>query len=121
MQDFHLVGHDRGSYVALRLTLDHPDLVRRLAVMDSVPISEHLARADARFATKWWHWFFRAEPDLPERVIMADPTAWYRSKADPKTMGAANHAELMTAGQDPGVVRAMLEDYRAGLRYRCPR
>ena len=111
----HLVGHDRGSYVALRLTLDHPDLVRRLAVMDSVPISEHLARADARFATKWWHRFFFAQPDLPERVIMADPTAWYRSKADPKTMGAANHAELMTAVQDPDVVRAMLEDYRAGL------
>ncbi|MRG58752.1 alpha/beta fold hydrolase [Agromyces sp. CFH 90414] len=110
-----LAGHDRGSYVAFRLALDHPDLVERLAVMDSIPISEHLARADARFATAWWHWFFFAQPEIPERVITADPEAWYRPKADPAKMGAANHAELMAAVRDPQTVRAMLEDYRAGL------
>jgi haloacetate dehalogenase len=36
---FAVAGHDRGSYVALRLTLDHPEAVERLAVLDSVPIS----------------------------------------------------------------------------------
>ena len=51
---FALAGHDRGSYVALRLTLDHPDAVRRLAVLDSVPISEALARCGPRFAQMWW-------------------------------------------------------------------
>lgn len=112
---FHLAGHDRGSYVALRLALDHPDAVERIALLDSIPLSEHLRRADARFATEWWHWFFFAQPDIPERVITADPTAWYAPKSDAATMGELNHAELMAAVQDPSVVRAMLEDYRAGL------
>lgn len=112
---FCLAGHDRGSYVALRLALDHPQAVERLALVDCVPISEHLRRADARFATEWWHWFFFAQPDIPERVINADPVAWYGGKADPAAMGAENHAELMDAVARPEVVRAMLEDYRAGL------
>lgn len=112
---FHLAGHDRGSYVALRLALDHPERVDRIALMDCLPISEHLRRADARFATRWWHWFFFAQPEIPERVIMADPESWYAPKADPAAMGTANHAELMSAVRNPDVVRAMLEDYRAGL------
>jgi len=110
-----LAGHDRGSYVAMRLALDHPDLVDRVALMDCIPITEHLARADARFATAWWHWFFFAQPDVPERVINADPGAWYAPKADPQSMGEENHRELMAAVRDPATVRAMLEDYRAGL------
>ena len=61
---FSVVGHDRGSYVAYRLALDHPDRVARLVVLDSVPIGEALARADARFAHAWWHWFFLAQPGM---------------------------------------------------------
>jgi haloacetate dehalogenase len=45
---FAVVGHDRGSYVAARLALDAPQAVTRLAVLDSVPIGEALARADGR-------------------------------------------------------------------------
>ncbi|WP_249351976.1 alpha/beta hydrolase [Nocardiopsis akebiae] len=41
---FALVGHDRGGYVALRLTLDHPELVSRVALIDCLPVSEHLSR-----------------------------------------------------------------------------
>lgn len=113
---FHLAGHDRGSYVALRLALDHAAAVESIVLMDSLPISEHLRRVDLRFATEWWHWFFFAQPETPERVIGADPEAWYRPKADPEAMGDQNHAELMRAVRNPSVVRAMLEDYRAGLR-----
>ncbi|MBY6540700.1 alpha/beta hydrolase [Rhodococcus sp. BP-349] len=110
---FAVVGHDRGSYVALRLSLDHPSLVTALSLLDCIPISEHLDRADSRFATRWWHWFFYARPDLPERAISADPAAWYRG--DPALMGAENHREWLAAIHDPDVVRAMLEDYRAGI------
>ena len=110
---FAVVGHDRGSYVALRLALDAPQAVRRLAVLDCVPIGEALARAGPRFATAWWHWFFFAQPDKPERAILADPQAWYGGDAD--QMGAENHADFLRAITDPETVRAMLEDYRAGL------
>ncbi len=72
---FAVVGHDRGSYVATRLALDAPDAVTRLVVLDSIPIVEALERADARFATAWWHWFFFAQPHKPERAIGADPGA----------------------------------------------
>lgn len=110
---YSVVGHDRGSYVAMRLALDHEKHVARAVLMDCIPISEHLQRADARFATQWWHWFFFAQPETPERVINADPDAWYTG--DPHVMGAENHAEWRSAMRDPDVVRAMLEDYRAGL------
>lgn len=111
-----LVGHDRGSYVALRLALDHPDRVSHLVLADCIPISEHLDRVTADFATRWWHWFFYAQPEIPERVINADPDAWYRTdQADPVAMGEENYAEWRAALHDPDVVRAMVEDYRAGL------
>jgi haloacetate dehalogenase len=110
---FAVVGHDRGCYVALRAALDHPEAVSRLVVMDGVPISEALARCDATFARAWYHWFFFAQPDKPERAIMADPEAWYRM--DPERMGEENHQELREAVHDPATVTAMLEDYRAGL------
>ena len=110
---FAVAGHDRGSYVALRMALDRPDVVRRVALLDCLPITEHLDRADATFAIRWWHWFFYAQPEIPERVITADPDAWYRGDRD--AMGAENHDEWRAAMRDPDVVRGMLEDYRAGL------
>jgi haloacetate dehalogenase len=111
---FAVVGHDRGCYVALRLALDHPEVVGQLVVMDGVPISEALARCDAKFAHDWYHWFFFAQPDKPERAIGADPDAWY-SGARPESMGVENYREFRSAIHDPATVRAMLEDYRAGL------
>jgi haloacetate dehalogenase len=115
-QRFAAVGHDRGSYVAFRLAMDHPQAVSRLAVLDSVPIGEALARADARFATAWWHWFFLAQPELPERIITADPDGWYGAGvARAGRMGEGNYADYLAAIRDPAVVRAMVEDYRAGL------
>lgn len=110
---FAVVGHDRGCYVAARLALDHPGRVSRLVVMDGVPIIEAIERCDARFARLWYHWFFFAQPDKPERAIGADPVAWYQP--DRKVMGEDNYAEVLAAIMDPRVVRAMLEDYRAGL------
>lgn len=110
---YSVVGHDRGSYVAMRLALDRPERIDRLVLLDCVPISEHLARCTAEFATDWFHWFFFAQPELPERVINADPEAWYSGDRD--SMGAENHAEWLEAIHDPATVHAMLEDYRAGL------
>jgi len=114
---FAVVGHDRGSYVAMRTAMDHPEAVTHLAVLDCIPIVEHLERADARFAAAWWHWFFFAQPDKPERAINADPDAWYGAHAPGKAevMGTENHADFLRAIHDPATVTAMLEDYRAGL------
>jgi haloacetate dehalogenase len=111
-EGFAVVGHDRGSYVAYRTALDHPERVTRLAVLDSVPILEALERADARFAEMWWHWFFFSSPHA-ERVITADPVAWYQPKL--ALMGQESYDDLVAAVSNPHTVRAMIEDYRAGL------
>ncbi len=110
---FAVAGHDRGSYVAFRLAMDHPAAVTHLIVMDAVPIIEALDRCDARFARAWWHWFFFAQPDKPERAINADPDAWYGGS--PEHMGEEAFADFRRAIRDPKVVHGMLEDYRAGL------
>ncbi|WP_433427990.1 alpha/beta fold hydrolase [Nonomuraea sp. CA-141351] len=111
---FAVAGHDRGSYVAHRLAVDHPQAVTRLAVMDGIPIGEALARTDAKFAAAWWHWFFLGQTDKPaERVINADPDAWYRATAE--QMGEEAYEDYLRAIHDPRTVHAMCEDYRAGL------
>jgi haloacetate dehalogenase len=111
---FAVVGHDRGAYVATRLALDHPRLVERLVVLDAVPIGEALARANATFAQRWWHWFFLGQTAKPaERIINADPDAWYR--IDASAMHPDAYEDLRLALHDPETVHAMCEDYRAGL------
>jgi haloacetate dehalogenase len=115
---FAVAGHDRGCYVAFRLAMDAPDHVTHLAALDGVPIGEALARADARFAAKWWHWFFLGQTGKPaEPIISADPDDWYRT-GDPERierMGSENHADWVRAVCNPETVHAMCEDYRAGL------
>ncbi|MFI6742567.1 alpha/beta fold hydrolase [Nonomuraea sp. NPDC050451] len=111
---FAVAGHDRGAYVAHRLAADHPGAVTRLIVMDGIPIGEALARADARFAAAWWHWFFLGQTAKPaERVINADPDAWYTATAE--QMGQEAYEDYHRAIHDPDTVHAMCEDYRAGL------
>ncbi|MFI6709616.1 alpha/beta hydrolase [Nonomuraea sp. NPDC050478] len=111
---FAVAGHDRGAYVAHRLAADHPDAVTHLVIMDAVPIGEALARCDAEFAARWWHWFFLGQTAKPaERVINADPDAWYGS--GPEQMGAEAYEDYRRAIHDPATVHAMCEDYRAGL------
>jgi haloacetate dehalogenase len=111
---FCAAGHDRGLYVAQRLALDHPDAVLRLCLMEGIPIGEALARCDAAFAARWYHWFFFAQTDRPaERFISADPDAWYTATAE--HMGQEAYEDYRRAIHDPCTVHAMIEDYRAGL------
>jgi haloacetate dehalogenase len=112
-EEYAAAGHDRGSGVVHRLALDHG--VSKLAVLDGVPVLEALERCDAHFAQSWWHWWFFAQTAKPaEDIISRDPLGWY--DVDPAKMGAENHADWVRAVTDPGVVRAMVEDYRAGPR-----
>ena len=110
---FAVVGHDQGAYVAFRTAMDHPAAVSRLAILDAVSILEALERCDVRFARSWWHWFFFAQADKPERAILADPLAWYGGMA--AGMGQAAFEDYLQAIRDPATVHGMIEDYRAGL------
>jgi len=96
--------------------MDHPEAVSHLVVIDGIPIGEALARCDARFATEWWHWFFLGNPAAEaDKVINADPDAWYRGDGTRQQMGDRAWEDYQRAIHDPATVRAMCEDYRAGL------
>jgi haloacetate dehalogenase len=111
---FAVAGHDRGSMVASRLPRDFPDVITHAAVLDGIPIVEHLSRITPEWALAWWHWWFFAQTEKPaERVINADPDAWYRATAE--QMGEEAFADYRRAIHDPDTVHAMVEDYRAGL------
>lgn len=112
-RQFALVGHDRGSYTAYRAALDYPDRITRLVVLDCIPILEALNRCNEKFARQWYHWFFFAQPEKPERAILADPDKWYGGQ--PETMGDEEYSEFRRAIHDPETVHGMIEDYRAGL------
>jgi haloacetate dehalogenase len=114
---FAVAGHDRGSYVAFQLAIDHPERVSALTVMGrAVPMIEALDRIDLRFASEWWHWFFLGQTTkAAEDVIAAiGVESWYRPHG-PEVMGAEAHEDLWSALRDPAVVHGMCEDYRAGL------
>ena len=120
---FAVAGHDRGGRVAYRMALDHPERVLRATVIDIVPTSEVWARADRRFAQRYWHWSFLAQPaPLPERLIAADPQAYFdlhvRLGMGLGAVEGRYAPEVIAAYRqsfdDPVSVQAICEDYRAG-------
>jgi haloacetate dehalogenase len=121
-EQFAVAGHDRGGRVAYRMALDHPDRVSAAAVLDVVPTGDVWARADAQMALGYWHWAFLAQPaPLPERLIAADPDAFFDFHVRALGLGRAPDrypAELMAGYRalldDVSTVQAICEDYRAG-------
>jgi haloacetate dehalogenase len=112
---FAVCGHDRGARLGYRLALDHPARVTRLAVLDIVPTGEVLLRADREFGLGYYHWFFLAQPaPLPERLIAADPDAYYGWQRAAKLFDAEALDEYRRFATDAETIHAMCEDYRAG-------
>lgn len=120
-EQFYVAGHDRGGRVAYRMALDHPDRVRKLAVLDIIPTGEHFARADAAFALGYFHWFFLAQPyPFPERLIAGDPDFYFerRRGLDASSIFTPEAlADYRHYWNDPATIHAMCEDYRAAATY----
>lgn len=112
---FAVAGHDRGGRCAYRLALDHPERVSKLAVLDIIPTGETFRRADMAFGLGYWHWFFLAQPaPLPERLIGADPDAYYFRDREAAWLDREALADYLRYARDPATIHAMCEDYRAG-------
>lgn len=116
---FAVVGHDRGARVGHRLALDAPERVTKLAVLDIAPTYHVFKTVNQLMATAYYHWFFLIQPyDLPERLIGADPLFylhWVLNK-----LGGGLHffapaalAEYERCFQNPAMIHASCEDYRA--------
>jgi haloacetate dehalogenase len=118
-EEFYLVGHDRGARVAHRLTLDYPDCVKKLAVLDIVPTATLYAKTDREFATAYYHWFFLIQPHpLPETLISHQSDYFLRHclQSWSKDFSAFTEdalAEYLRCFRDPATLHATCEDYRA--------
>ena len=116
---FFLCGHDRGGRVSHRLALDHPERVRKLAVLDIAPTLDMYGRTDMDFARAYYHWFHLIQPaPLPERMIAGDALPYLHTKLggwggtglsifEPQAL--ADYERCFT----PATIHTMCEDYRA--------
>lgn len=117
--EFHLVGHDRGGRVAHRLALDHPQCVKKLAVLDICPTRTMYGHTDRAFAKAYFHWFFLIQPaPFPETLIGADPEFFIKYQMGRRHGGlqafaAEAMAEYVRCFSDPAAIHASCEDYRA--------
>jgi haloacetate dehalogenase len=122
---FDVAGHDRGGRVAYRLALDHPERVRRIAVLDIVPTLEQFERLNRFSARQAYHWYFLAQPaPFPETLIGHDPDYFLSHTLEswcgtPGAFTPEAMAEYRMAFRDPAMIHATCEDYRAGIAADC--
>ena len=117
---FFLCGHDRGARVAHRLALDHPDRVRRLALVDIAPTLDMYAATNMDFARGYYHWFHLIQPaPLPEKMIGGDPRFYLHAKLGGWGAGGLAHLEPEALAEyercfcRAEAIHAACEDYRA--------
>jgi haloacetate dehalogenase len=116
---FSVAGHDRGGRVAYRLALDHPQCVRRLAVLDVLTIADAWEHADKRLTTGYWPWSLLAQDaPLPEALVSAAPDAVVDSALQgwgsaATAFSAEVRAAYIGALRGPEHVHAICEEYRA--------
>jgi haloacetate dehalogenase len=102
--------------------LDHPDAVRRAAILDVIPTSEMYARADREFAHAYFHWFLLPlANDLPEKLLGGAIEEWVRKGlgglgacSDDRVIPSDVMAHYIEKFRNPAVIHATCEDYRAG-------
>jgi haloacetate dehalogenase len=116
---FAVAAHDRGARVGLRLALDHPGAVARLAVLDIVPTKTIYETIDQARATTVWRYFFLIQPrGLPERLIGSDPDYYLGLTLEEwcGTPGALTEDAMAEYRRcfDQATIHASCEDYRAG-------
>ncbi len=117
--EFFVAGHDRGGRVGHRMALDHPQRVKKLAVLDIVPTRKLYETFTKEVATGYYHWFFLIQDfDLPETLIGGAPEAYLRRKvghwsADKDCFTDQAMAEYVRCFSNPETIHASCEDYRA--------
>ncbi|MEM7377446.1 MAG: alpha/beta hydrolase [Pseudomonadota bacterium] len=117
---FHVAAHDRGARVGYRMALDHPDRVRQLASLDTVPTLDIWEAADKAFALDAFHWPLLAQPaPFPETLIAGNPDVFLDQLLStwagaPGALDPRAVAEYRRCFRLFSVLQAMSEDYRAG-------
>lgn len=118
-QEFYLVGHDRGARVAQRLTLDYPERVKKLALLDIVPTYYLYKNTDREFAEAYYHWFFLIQPfPFPENLITSQSdfflnyclNSWSKNNHAFTDIALTEYKRCFNSA----MIHSSCEDYRAG-------
>ncbi|TDP88903.1 alpha/beta fold hydrolase [Labedaea rhizosphaerae] len=137
---FTVIGHDRGARVAHRLALDHADAVAAVALLDIVPTRHLLNHVTRAMSLGYFHWFFLAAGDIPERLLAGNMDFWVRAMierllAPGTTIEPEVMADYIRCMSSPAAIAATTADYRAatttdladddagmaaGAKLRCP-
>ena len=92
---FYVAGHDRGGRVAHRMARDFRDKILALSVLDICPTLDMYEHTDMKFASGYFHWFYLTQPaPLPEKMIMADPQSWLKSRFNRSSKIAVGRVEV---------------------------
>lgn len=120
----HLIGHDWGAVVAWTFALLHPERLHKLGILN-VPhpsvMLRFLSRDFKQMRNSWYIFFFQL-PWLPEHFLRKDD--WHkgvRVLLGSSKRGSFHKADILEykqAWSQPGAITAMLNWYRALLRYR---
>jgi pimeloyl-ACP methyl ester carboxylesterase len=116
-----LTGHDWGGSVAYYLAYDHPEMIERLMILDSVPgLGRTGDKIDRQLAKRLWHVFFHAGiPDLAEKLVGAYLRHFFTSTAynySPAIFSNEDIAEYVRVYSAPGALRAGFQYYRTALQ-----
>ncbi len=118
LERFHLAGHDFGAMVSWNLAITHPQRLKRLAIAN-VPhpaVMQHFLRTHPKQMLKSWYAFFFQIPELPERLMRLGD--WRTLiNALPASLSTEERQRYREAWAQPGAMTAMINWYRAFLRY----
>jgi pimeloyl-ACP methyl ester carboxylesterase len=115
-----VAGHDWGGAAAWAAAMFHPEVVRRLAVLNC-PHPRRMIQGlrTPQQALRSWYMFFFQLPWLPEQVGRARDWAALRSALQaerPDSFTPADVERYVEAWSRPGALTAMLNYYRAVFR-----
>lgn len=114
---FFICGHDRGARICMQMAIDYPDKVQKCMLLDIIPEYDLYNGTDVFLAKNYFHWFFLIQPDLPEIMIGANPSAFLDHfvpfKRLPHIFPEDVVNEYYRCFSRPEAIHASTEDYRA--------
>jgi pimeloyl-ACP methyl ester carboxylesterase len=120
VESAHVVGHDWGGTVAYLTAMEHPDVVKRLAVLNVAHPARMLeSLRTVRQLRKSWYVIFFQVPVVPEWLLAAKGFASTKRSLRAASPGAFSDADIeryVDAWSQPGALTGMINYYRAALR-----
>ncbi len=117
-QHIYLVGHDYGGSTAYVLAAEHPELVKKLVVIECAPAG---LKEDSEISLVpgggAWHRAFHLVPDLPEALVAGREKIYLgwlyqHYSRNPGAITDADIEEYIRTYSQPGAMKAGFEYYR---------